>query len=89
MVSLEALKASTVKIAGRDVLATWKLMVALVLTPMMYTFYSVLAAVLVPLRYPSLSRGFVYLIMWIILPVVAYAAIRFGENGADVYRYEA
>ncbi|CAG8537386.1 2140_t:CDS:10 [Funneliformis mosseae] len=36
----EALKSSTVKVAGRDVLATWKLLVALVVMPILYGFYT-------------------------------------------------
>lgn len=35
-----AVKGSTVKIAGRDILATWKILVGLVLLPMLYAFYS-------------------------------------------------
>ena len=32
--------ASTVKVAGRDVLASWKVIVSLVLFPIMWIFYS-------------------------------------------------
>jgi glycerol-3-phosphate O-acyltransferase / dihydroxyacetone phosphate acyltransferase len=41
----EAASASTVKIAGRDVLATWKVMVALVLVPVLHVVYTVIAAI--------------------------------------------
>ncbi|CAJ0650502.1 10520_t:CDS:2, partial [Entrophospora sp. SA101] len=36
----EAVESSSVKVAGRDVLATWKLLVALVVTPLLYGSYA-------------------------------------------------
>ena len=40
--SKEALAASSVKVAGRDVIATWKLLVALVVAPALYLYYSII-----------------------------------------------
>lgn len=37
--SKEALAKSTVKLAGRDVISTWKLLMALALTPTLYAYY--------------------------------------------------
>ncbi|KAJ2332571.1 Glycerol-3-phosphate/dihydroxyacetone phosphate acyltransferase, partial [Coemansia sp. RSA 2673] len=42
-----ALAASTVKVRARDVIATWKILIALGLVPLLYTVYSVLAVLLV------------------------------------------
>ncbi|KAI7872704.1 hypothetical protein BDF14DRAFT_1872913 [Spinellus fusiger] len=84
---LVAFPGSSVKISGRDVLATWKLLVALVLLPTMYTLYTIMALV-ISIR----SKGTVYstfalpLATWIFLPFVSYASLRFGENGLDVYK---
>jgi glycerol-3-phosphate O-acyltransferase / dihydroxyacetone phosphate acyltransferase len=38
----EALAGSKVKISGKDVVSTWKLLTALVVTPVLWCFYSVL-----------------------------------------------
>lgn len=83
----EALAASTVKIAGRDVLATWKLMVALVLIPLFYWFYAFVALFIVS-RYDvsftvKLATPFVTLSL---LPFVSYASLRFGETSLDIFR---
>lgn len=40
--SKEALAASSVKLAGRDVIATWKLLVALAVAPALYIYYTVI-----------------------------------------------
>jgi hypothetical protein len=42
----EALSRSKVKIAGRDVAATWKVIVALIMTPMLWLGYTALASLL-------------------------------------------
>ncbi|PKK68816.1 hypothetical protein RhiirC2_633107, partial [Rhizophagus irregularis] len=46
----EAVRGSSVKVAGRDVLATWKLLVALVVTPTLYGFYTFIV-VLISFKY--------------------------------------
>ncbi len=84
----EALAASQVKIAGRDVLATWKILVTLGVTPVLYSFYAILAAVVatkagVPLKW----RIWTPFIILMILPMVGYAALKFGEAGMDVLKY--
>lgn len=83
----EALAASTVKLAGRDVLATWKLLVGLVFFPALYFFYAVVVFVIsihynFPLKWKVLSP----IITWNAMPFVSYASLRFGEAGLDVYR---
>ena len=43
--SKEALAASTVKLRGRDVISTWKLLVAMALAPALYIYYTVIVSV--------------------------------------------
>ena len=43
--SKEALAASSVKVAGRDVIATWKLLVALAIAPALYLYYTIIVSV--------------------------------------------
>ncbi|KAG1141850.1 hypothetical protein G6F37_005621 [Rhizopus arrhizus] len=81
----EALAGSSVKIAARDVLATWKILVALVGTPALYGFYSfILFSYLYYQGYQhsfSLSLG-----VWVILPFVQYACVLLLESSVDIYR---
>ncbi|KAI8063930.1 hypothetical protein BC940DRAFT_327244 [Gongronella butleri] len=83
----EALKGSSVKISGRDVLATWKFLVGLVLIPTLYGLYT-----LIVLGF-SLQTDWAWkwklllpLATWNMLPFISYASMRFGENGMDVYK---
>ncbi|ODQ53309.1 hypothetical protein SAICODRAFT_34804 [Saitoella complicata NRRL Y-17804] len=87
----EALEASTVKIQGRDVLATWKLLVSLGLAPILYTWYSFLATY-ITYKYdllPAFLSRFIWLVPVIsmfVLPNVSYASLRFGESGMDIFK---
>lgn len=90
--SREALAASTVKLQGRDVMATWKLLVAMALAPSLYAFYTVTLTYWV--HYDRV-RGFVpeWLPLWTIpLPAIifflsiTFAALRFGEIGMDIIK---
>lgn len=83
----EALKKSTVKVAGKDVLATWKLLVALVVVPLLYTTYSVGAAFLsynfsFPFDRPLKS----FLVTLFSLPVLTYVSLIVGEQGLDIFK---
>ncbi|KAI8059322.1 hypothetical protein BC940DRAFT_313871 [Gongronella butleri] len=82
-----ALRGSNVKIAGRDVLATWKLLVGLVLVPTLYAFYG-LVVFLSVLRYdlPLQWMLAVPSITIVIVSMVSYASLRFGEVGMDIAR---
>ncbi|KAI0374799.1 glycerol-3-phosphate O-acyltransferase [Pilatotrama ljubarskyi] len=83
----EALAASEVKIAGRDVLATWKILVALGVTPVLYTFYAILATVVaVKAGAPLKWRIWTPFIVLMVLPMIGYAALKFGEAGMDVLK---
>jgi len=83
----EALAASNVKIAGRDVLASWKVLVALGLTPILYGFYAFLSFVSAYNDGASSPRLMYAPISTLaLLPCVAYAALKFGEAGSDVFK---
>lgn len=90
--SREALAASSVKIKARDVVATWKLLVAMALAPTLYTFYNILLAIWtkhnriggrVPEWMPLWS---VFLIGYIIFPTITYGSLRFGEVSMDIIK---
>ncbi|RDW88980.1 putative CTR1 suppressor protein [Coleophoma cylindrospora] len=90
--SKEALAASTVKLQGRDVMATWKLLVALALAPILYNFYTI---ILTYWTYRNRVQGYVpewvplwavWIFGYIIFPAVTFAALRFGEVGMDIVK---
>lgn len=84
---LEALAASVVKIAGRDVLATWKVLIALGVTPVLYTLYAIVAtAVATRAGVPIKWRICTPFLVIILLPFMNYAALKFGEAGMDVLK---
>ncbi|KOS20038.1 putative acyltransferase [Escovopsis weberi] len=87
-----ALAGSTVKIAGRDVMATWKILVALGLAPAVYNSYSILVTYkawngrlwgYLPERVPLFV---VFVAVWSSLVVLTIAALRFGEVGMDIFK---
>lgn len=90
----QALKASTVKLRGRDVLATWKFLVALGLVPLLYFVYACLISYYAR-KWDVFGWGWdsrLYLLLiplfhFVILPSVSFAALRFGEIGMDIYKY--
>lgn len=82
-----ALRGSTVKIAGRDVLATWKILIGLVLLPTVYGLYTFV--LFLALLHTNLSLKWKFLgpvAAWTLLPFISYASLRFGEIGMDVYK---
>ncbi|EER23533.1 glycerol-3-phosphate O-acyltransferase, putative [Coccidioides posadasii C735 delta SOWgp] len=90
--SKEALAASSVKIQGRDVMATWKLLVALAFAPILYLFYTV---VLTYWTYYNRVQGYVpgWVPLWVVVlfgfgffPSITFAALRIGEVGMDIIK---
>ncbi|KAB8336899.1 hypothetical protein FH972_021206 [Carpinus fangiana] len=88
--SKEALAASTVKIQARDVVATWKLLVAMALAPTLYAFD---ITVLLIWTHYNRVQGYVpeWVKLWmvvpfgmILFPTLCIAALRFGEVGMDI-----
>ena len=90
--SREALAASTVKLQGRDVMATWKLLVAMAFAPMLYAFYTTL---LTYWTYRNRVQGYMpdWVPLWVVVifgiiffPSITFAALRFGETGMDIVK---
>jgi glycerol-3-phosphate O-acyltransferase/dihydroxyacetone phosphate acyltransferase len=90
--SQEALAASTVKLQGRDVMATWKLLVALALAPAVYAFYII---IFTSWTYHNRIQGYVpeWVPLWavvllgvVLFPSITFAALRIGEIGMDIVK---
>jgi glycerol-3-phosphate O-acyltransferase/dihydroxyacetone phosphate acyltransferase len=88
----EALAASNVKIQARDVMATWKLLVAMAVAPTVYMWYIGLGLFwysrsncsgYLP---PGIQKRYLIIIQAIIYPTVTYAALRFGEVAMDIFK---
>lgn len=86
----EALAASTVKIQARDVIATWKILVALALAPTLYTYYTVIITFW---TYYNRIQGCVpewiplkaiVPISYVFFALLSFSALRFGEIGMDI-----
>ena len=75
------------KIAARDVIATWKIIISMGLTPILYTCYAVIATVyMLKIGAPMKWTIWTPFLVVSILPMVAYAALKFGEAGMDVMK---
>jgi glycerol-3-phosphate O-acyltransferase/dihydroxyacetone phosphate acyltransferase len=80
----EALAASTVKIAANDVLATWKVLVALALVPLCFVIYPIIAALLGYFKGWGALRTWAYFAL--LQPVAMYGSVRFVEIGLALLR---
>ncbi|EJT98296.1 hypothetical protein DACRYDRAFT_118608 [Dacryopinax primogenitus] len=83
----EALAKSVVKVAARDVMATWKVLVFLALTPILYTIYAIIGTYIA--YYVGAETYWVIatpFITYTVVPVIGYCALKFGEAGMDVYK---
>ncbi|KAJ5107946.1 acyltransferase [Penicillium angulare] len=90
--SQEALAASSVKLQGRDVMATWKLLIALAFAPAVYAFYT---TVFTYWTYRNRIQGFMpdWVPLWLVVvlgmalfPTISFAALRIGEVGMDIVK---
>ncbi|KAL9557802.1 hypothetical protein MBANPS3_001193 [Mucor bainieri] len=83
----DALASSSVKVAGRDVLATWKFLVGMVLIPTLYGLYTLIVLWICMKSGLDWFQTMLYpLLTWTMLPFVSYASMRFAENGVDVFK---
>jgi glycerol-3-phosphate O-acyltransferase/dihydroxyacetone phosphate acyltransferase len=88
-----ALAKSVVKINATDVLASWKVLIALFFAPVCYFIYSTLGTYIV-YRYkllPSFTNSIfgtliVFCSCWAILVGTTYSAFKMGEVGMDIYK---
>jgi len=82
----QAVRSSSVKLKGRDVVSTWKIMVSMAACPTLYLVYTALAFSLAREYLPppwSLEAG---LLFFFLFPFVSYGAIKGGENVVRVSR---
>ncbi|KAF7299209.1 Protein kinase domain-containing protein [Mycena indigotica] len=83
----EALAASRVKIAARDVLASWKVLISLGVAPVLYLFYAIIGTIVaIRTNAPLKWRLMTPLIVLFGVPAMSYAALKFGEAGMDVLK---
>lgn len=83
----QALAASSVKIKGRDVLATWKVMVTLFFVPTIYWMYAGITLWYAIRQDWSLSWMICGpLLVWVVMPTISYLSLIFGERSVDIYR---
>lgn len=84
----QALAKSTVKIKAKDVIGTWKILVALVLAPALYIFWAAVATfILLRLGLPrALPVWLVFLGCYLLCVLTTYASLRVGEVGMDEYK---
>lgn len=74
--------------AGRDVLASWKVLISLVAAPILYAFYALLAVLVAIKSNAPLNWviGTPFLVI-IAVPFMNYTALKFGEAGVDVLKF--
>lgn len=80
---------SSVKIAGKDVLATWKVIVAAFAAPALYGLYALAYLVFLFKRRPNLSNKAKLTraaLVWAIQPILHYLLMRLGDSGLDIYK---
>lgn len=78
-----------VKITGKDVLATWKILVAAFAAPALYGFYALLYLSYLVQRKPKLSKRSKVAratAVWLIQPILHYFLMRLGDVGWDIYK---
>ena len=88
----QALQRSSVKITGKDVIATWKLITACIIAPIMFFLYSlILFALLKSIVHENLIQLMnlypvsVFLsLYWVALPMISWSAILAEESGTFI-----
>jgi glycerol-3-phosphate O-acyltransferase/dihydroxyacetone phosphate acyltransferase len=75
----EAVRSSTVKIRGNDVVASTKVLTALWMVPLTYTIYATLAGLYT-------GSFLVAVAVWLVLPFFSYISIRVMQRGVFTWR---
>ncbi|KAI8910960.1 hypothetical protein EDD86DRAFT_189537 [Gorgonomyces haynaldii] len=82
---VEAKEGSSVKIAGKDVVSTWKLLTSLFVIPILWITYTLLTLVISRLLGYSTFMSYVHMFAFFVLyPVLGYATILVGDIGIDI-----
>jgi glycerol-3-phosphate O-acyltransferase/dihydroxyacetone phosphate acyltransferase len=82
----EALAGSMVKISGKDVVTTWKLLTSLVVAPLLWFFYSFLAFWIYYVKYDyalGLKAGW---LTTLIIPILGVASIGLSDIAVDLLK---
>ncbi|CAO1629513.1 unnamed protein product [Parajaminaea phylloscopi] len=85
----EALAASQVKLKGRDVVGTWKVLVSMGVAPVLYLSYAVAATYIARRVRPDLStRSLALTPLWtmILLPAMSYSTLKISETALDIVK---
>lgn len=83
----EALANSTVKVAARDVISSWKLVISLGVGPALYFFYAVCLAVFLYNKHiPIYLKWLAPFLALILIPVFSYYCLIFSDRFCDAYR---
>lgn len=69
-------------------LATWKVLICLGVAPVLYLLYAILATLIaIRANAPMKWKVMTPLIVFMVLPLMNIAALKFGEAGMDVLKY--
>lgn len=88
----EALAGSDLKIQGTDVMATWKILVAGGLAPLLYTYYAIILGFWTHYNHvngiisQSTPVSTVVIAAYIVFPILTFAALQLGEIGMDILK---
>ncbi|CCE65301.1 hypothetical protein TPHA_0K01680 [Tetrapisispora phaffii CBS 4417] len=80
----EALANSTVKVQAKDVVATWKILIGMGITPLLYIFWSFLMTYY--LKGKLFDRFITFGISYIICATITYSALIVGDYGMDTFK---
>ncbi|PWN29985.1 hypothetical protein BDZ90DRAFT_215501 [Jaminaea rosea] len=85
----EALAASQVKLKGRDVVGTWKVLVSMGVAPILYLTYATAATVLARKMRPDISTkqlALTPLYTMMIIPAMSYSTLKISETALDIIK---
>lgn len=83
-----ALANSTVKIKANDVVATWKILISLIIAPLLYSFYASMGTWYCKTHHYMSTLGSVTLwfSLYMLGVLVTYSALITGEQGMDLFK---
>ncbi|CAL9735656.1 glycerol-3-phosphate O-acyltransferase 1 [Monosporozyma servazzii] len=80
----KALANSTVKIKANDVIATWKILIAMGFAPLLYIFWSILITIY--FRHYNTSKVLIFTLSYMGCVLVTYSALIVGDIGMDILK---
>lgn len=83
-----ALANSTVKVKANDVVATWKILISLIIAPLLYSFYASIGTWYCRTHHYLTTTGSVTLwfLLYMLGVLVTYSALVTGEQGVDLFK---